>query len=201
MKPVYHLFWELLPLTDIFLSITPDILHQMLQGMVKHLVMWLVGIFGVAVIDAQCQMIPSNHGIMLFTRGITSLFHVSGHKHKKMCSILLGLVVDLPVPGGFDSTCIIRAVRALMDFLYLAQFKSHTSNTLSWLEECLAGFHKNKQVFIDLKAWENFNLPKLHSLTHYASSIRLFGSMDNYNTEQLEHLHINLTKDTYHATN
>jgi hypothetical protein len=29
----------------------------------------------------------------------------------------------------------------------------------------------------------------------------LFGTTDNYNTEQSEHLHIDLTKDTYHAMN
>ena len=33
------------------------------------------------------------------------------------------------------------------------------------------------------------------------SSITLFGTTDNYNTEQTEHLHINFTKDAYHATN
>jgi hypothetical protein len=46
MKPVEHPFWERLPLTDVFLSITLDILHQMLQGMVRHLVEWLIEIFG-----------------------------------------------------------------------------------------------------------------------------------------------------------
>ena len=46
LKPVYHLFWEQLPLVDIFLSITPDILHQLLQGMMKHLIRWLTGVFG-----------------------------------------------------------------------------------------------------------------------------------------------------------
>jgi hypothetical protein len=88
-----------------------------------------------------------------------------------------------------------------MDFLFLAQYESHTSDTLSLLQDCLARFHKNKQVFIDLGVWETFKFPKLHSLTHYTSSIQLFGTTDNYNTEQTERLHIDLTKDAYHATN
>jgi hypothetical protein len=48
---------------------------------------------------------------------------------------------------------------------------------------------------------KQFNLSKLHSLTHYESSIRLFGTTDNYNTEQSERLHIDLAKNAYHATN
>lgn len=200
MKPVYHPFWETLPLTDIFLSITPDVLHQLLQGMLKHLVEWLITTFGAAAIDTRCRMIPPNHKIMLFTNGITTS-RSSGHEHKKICSILLGLIIDLPVPGGFDSTRIIRATRALLDFLYLAQYESHTSETLSLLQGCLARFHENKQVFIDLGVRGDFDLPKLHSLTHYTPSIRLFGTTDNYNTEQTERLHIDFAKDAYRATN
>ena len=46
MKPVYHPFWERLLLVDIFLSVMPDILHQLLQGMMKHLIRWLIRVFG-----------------------------------------------------------------------------------------------------------------------------------------------------------
>jgi hypothetical protein len=35
----------------------------------------------------------------------------------------------------------------------------------------------------------------------YALLIQLFGTTDNYNTEQSECLHIDFTKDTYRATN
>ena len=52
LKPIFHPFWERLPLADIFLSITPDILHQLLQGMVKHVVQWLIRVFGPGKIDA-----------------------------------------------------------------------------------------------------------------------------------------------------
>jgi hypothetical protein len=52
LKPVYHPFWESLLLANIFLSITPDILHQMLQGVMKHLIKWLVRVFGPREINA-----------------------------------------------------------------------------------------------------------------------------------------------------
>ncbi|KAH9018751.1 hypothetical protein EDB85DRAFT_2154249 [Lactarius pseudohatsudake] len=38
-------------------------------------------------------------------------------------------------------------------------------------------------------------------MLHYRSSIALFGTTNNYNTEQSERLHIDFTKDAYRATN
>jgi hypothetical protein len=118
-----------------------------------------------------------------------------------MCCILLGLVVDLLVPGGWDPSRLIKAVRALLDFLYLAQYPCHTTDTILQLQDCLSIFHDNKQVFIDIGVREHINIPKFHSLTHYASSIRKFGTTDNYNTEQSERLHIDFTKNAYRSTN
>ena len=122
-------------------------------------------------IDARCQAIPPNHRILLFLKGLSILSQVSGHEHKKICSILLGLVVDLPVPDGWDSSCIIKSVHALLDFVYLAQYQSHTMELIDRLQKSLAAFHDHKAVFLDLGVRKNFDLPKLHSLTHYASSI------------------------------
>ena len=118
-----------------------------------------------------------------------------------MCRIILGLIIDLPLPSGQVTSRIVRTVRALLDFLYLAQLPSQTTNTMLRLEESLARFHENKDVFIDLGARKDFNIPKIHSLMHYTTSISLFGAADNYNTEQTERLHIDLTKNGYRATN
>jgi hypothetical protein len=203
LKPIFHPFWESFPLVDIFLSITPDILYQLLQGVVKHLISWVASpnAFGPAGIDVCCRTIPPSHHIMLFPKGISTLSRVSGKEYKSICCILLGLVVDLPLPHGQLPNQALRAVRALLDFVYLAQFQSHTMDTICCLEECLARFHENKAVFTDLGIREHFNIPKFHSLLHYSSSITLFGTTDNYNTEQTERLHIDFTKDAYRATN
>ena len=203
IKPVFHPFWEALPLTNIFVSITPDILHQMLQGVMKKLIEWLTSpqVFGPSQIDARCRSLPPNHHIMTFVKGISPLSRITGLEHKNMCRILLGLIMDLPLPSGLTSSRLIRAVRALLDFLYLAQLPSHTTDTLLRLEDSLARFHQNKDIFIDLGIRKHFNFPKLHSLLHYGSSITLFSTTDNYNTEQTERLHINLIKFAFRATN
>ena len=143
---------------------------------------------------------PPNHNVMHFTNGLPQS-RVSGHEHKKMCSILLGLVVDLPVPGGWDSTCLVCAVRTLLDFLFLAQYQCHTSETIDHMREALLEFHNNKAIFVDLGIRKHFNIPKIHSLNHYITSIHLFGTTDNYNTEQSERLHIDFAKNAYRATN
>ncbi|KAI0309505.1 hypothetical protein OF83DRAFT_58301, partial [Amylostereum chailletii] len=69
------------------------------------------------------------------------------------------------------------------------------------MNEALDRFHENKDIFIELGIRTDFNLPKLHACRHYSSSIELFGTTDNYNTEQSERLHIDFAKDAYRATN
>ena len=118
-----------------------------------------------------------------------------------MSQLLLGLIMDLPVPNGQVSLRILATMCTLLDFLYLAQFPSHTSTTITRLDDALAHFHNNMKVFVNLGIREHFNLPKIHSLIHYSLSIHLYGTTDDYNTEQTERLHIDFTKDAYCATN
>ena len=200
LKPTYHPFWEHLPYTDIFLSITPDVLHQIHQGIVKHLVRWLAAL-GSDEIDARCSRLPPNHNARHFYKGITGLSRLTGKEHKDVCRILLGLVIGLPRVETPVSVRMARAVRALLDFIYLSQYSVHTTQSLDALDTALRRFHEEKEVFIELGVREHLNLPKLHSLAHYRQSIMLFGATDNYNTEQSERLHIDFTKKAYRATN
>lgn len=78
IKPVQHPFWQHLPFVNIFRSITPDLLHQLYQGNVKHLIGWLQKACGEDEIDARCRRLPPNHNIRLFLKGISHLTRVTG---------------------------------------------------------------------------------------------------------------------------
>ena len=201
IKPVRHPFWEDLPFVNIFQSITPDILHQIYQGLVKHLLIWLQQAYGSEELDARCRRLPPNHQIQIFFKSITTLQRVTGKEHADICRFLLALIIGVPSRSGMSTSRLVHAVRAFLDFVYLAQYPSHTSETLSLLQDALVRFHTNKAVFVDLGICTNFLIPKLHSYDHYGSSIKLFGTTDNYDTQYTEHLHIDFAKDAYRATN
>ncbi|TFK86346.1 hypothetical protein K466DRAFT_576448 [Polyporus arcularius HHB13444] len=201
IKPVRNPFWAMLPFVNIFRSITPDILHQLHQGVIKHLIAWLKDAYGAEEIDARCRRLPPNHQIRLFMQGITTLSRVTGKQHADMSKFLLGLIVGLPLSDGISPVRLVRAVRAILDFLYLSQYPAHTSDTLGQLRAALVRFHENKSVFVDLGIRTHWKLPKLHSLDHYADSIKLFGTTDNSDTQHTERLHIDFAKNAYRATN
>lgn len=201
IKPIVHPFWEFLPYSDVYLAITPDVLHQLHQGVMKHLISWVTSVFGQKEIEARSKCLPPNHNLHSFPKGISSFSRLTGKEHADICKILLGLVVDLKLPDRRSPLPLLHSIRSLLDFLYLAQYPLHTSKTLRLLQQSLERFHEHKHIFVELGVRDNFNLPKLHSLAHYVESIQLFGTTDNYNTEYTERLHIDLAKDAYRATN
>ncbi|KAF7364490.1 hypothetical protein MVEN_00317400 [Mycena venus] len=201
IKPIYHLFWEGLPYTNIFQAISPDILHQLYQGIVKHLIAWLKECCGEDEIDARCRRLPPNHNMRLFMSGISNLSRVSGKEHNQISRFLLGIIIDVRLPDNLAPGRLLAAVRGVLDFVYLAQYPMHTTETLSHLANALQRFHDNKSIFVALGVCDNFNLPKLHSCSHYIMYIKAFGTTDNYNTEYTERLHIDSAKDAYRSTN
>ncbi|EKM83117.1 hypothetical protein AGABI1DRAFT_35141 [Agaricus bisporus var. burnettii JB137-S8] len=201
IKPVGTPFWRELPYVNIYNSITPDVLHQLYQGLIKHLVNWLIEAFGPLEIDARCRRLPANHNIQAFMKGISSLSHISGKEHDQISRILIGLVVGLDLGNGQSASRLVRSVRAMLDFLFLAQYPIHTDRTIELLDNALQDFHNNKAIFMDLGIRSSFNLPKLHFAKHYALKIKFFGTTDNFDTQYTERLHIDLAKDAYRATN
>lgn len=148
LNDVPNPFWKDWYLADIHSAITPDILHQLYQGVIKHLVVWLRNLMGDAELDARFKCLPPTHGVRRFTSGITTLTQVSGTEHKEICKQLLGCLLGsstVPLEA-------VRASRALLDFLYIAQYPSHSDETLGYLQRALDEFHTHKHIFLSTGA-------------------------------------------------
>ncbi|PPQ85108.1 hypothetical protein CVT26_005404 [Gymnopilus dilepis] len=188
-------FWTDFPLCDIHRAITPDVLHQLYQGVLKHLIAWCQRILSPAELDRRIRCLPIGFGLRRFKNGFSALSQISGPERKNMAKILLGcLVGSIPTKG-------IAAITALLDFIYIAQYSSHSSVTLGYLEDALERFHEHRDYFIETGVRHDFNIPKFHSLLHYIEAIKLFGTTDNYNTETFERLHIDFAKLGWRASN
>ena len=88
-------FWQDLPFVNIYSSITPNILHQLYQGVIKHLISWLIALCGHTEINARSRCLSINHYIHHFMKGISGLLCVTGTEHNRICRFLLGIVHDI----------------------------------------------------------------------------------------------------------
>ncbi|KAN0139632.1 hypothetical protein V8E53_002294 [Lactarius tabidus] len=140
-KPVPHPFWLDLPWFNVFHSITPDVLHQLYQGIIKYLKAWILSACEPSEIDTQCRFLPPNHNICLFTKGISSLSQVTGQEHDQMCCFLLGLIIDIRLPNNMSNIRFVQSAHALLDYLYLAQYPIHSNSTLHLLMDALTSLY------------------------------------------------------------
>ena len=82
-------FWADLPYADIHLSTTPDVLHQLYQGVFKHLVSWCQDLLSPEELDRRLRCLPPSYGIRHFKNGISALAQISGKERKEMARVLL----------------------------------------------------------------------------------------------------------------
>src|ERR1700722_1240790 len=109
---------------------------------------------------------------------------------------------------GESAQSILLYARAILDFLTLAQYRSHDEETLRYMELALYQINQLKWVFSryrtnqkDERNAGHFNFPKFHSIAHYPEFIRLFGTTDGVDTSHSEAGHKHLVKENYARTN
>ncbi|KAK0462568.1 uncharacterized protein EV420DRAFT_1639790 [Desarmillaria tabescens] len=190
------------PLLAAYVTDYPEqcLLHK---GIFKdHLVKWTTSTINVEdgrkpedEIDGRFKAMTRHPSLRHFKKGISLVTQWTGNEYKNMEKIFLSVI------AGSASWEVTVCVRAVLDFIYYAHFEEHTDKSLDKLEEAWHTFHRHKNIFINLNARNDFNIPKVHSTMHYAAMIRSRGTADGFNTEVSERLHINYAKVAYNASN
>ncbi|OCH89324.1 hypothetical protein OBBRIDRAFT_842278 [Obba rivulosa] len=173
-------FWKDLPHADIFHSLTPDILHQLHKGVFKdHIVSWATACTEgrKLEVDRRFRAMPKHPELRHFKKGISLVSQWTGTEYKNMEKVFLGVL-----SGGAEEAV-------------------HSDDSLKQLEDAWNTFHRFKHVFVHLGIRSEFNIPKIHLMQHYVTSIRELGTADGYSTKGPERLHIEFAKTAYNFSN
>jgi hypothetical protein len=92
----------------------------------------------------------------------------------------------------------VLALRAFLEFCYIARRNVQDTLSLGQLEDALSRFHKHRAIFQSCGVrHKGFSLPRQHSLVHYVRMIRLFGAPNGICSSITESKHIKAVKEPW----
>ena len=95
----------------------------------------------------------------------------------------------------------VQALRALIDFIYIARRDIIDANDLIALDNALERFHNYRTVFQECGIRPTgFNLPRQHSLIHYHLLIQEFGAPNGLCSSITESKHIKAVKEPWRCS-
>lgn len=196
-------FWRDWLNADPSLFLTPDALHQWHKLFADHPIEWAKHWLGMEELDRRLSVLQPRVGFRHFPDGFTRFRQHTGKETKDLERVFLGVIAGhASITKG-----IMEAMRGLLDFIYLAQYDSHSSETLLYLDEALQKFHRNKKYIADSGVRDGprrngkFDIPKIELMHHVKRMIQLVGSLLQFSSEQTERCHIDMAKIPYKNTN
>jgi hypothetical protein len=196
-------FWRDWPLSsDPSIFLTSEPLHHWHKQFWDHDVKWCTHVLGAAEIDFRFSLLHNRSGYRHFKGGISQLKQVTGREQRDIQRYIIVVIADA-VPPRF-----LVAIRALLDFRYIAQSPAVDENTCGQISSALALFHQHKDAILNAGARrgkkapiDNWQIPKLELLQSVASNTRLNGAACQWSADFTEHAHIDLVKDPARSGN
>jgi hypothetical protein len=176
--------------------LTPEPLHLWHKEFYDHDVKWCINLLG-SEIDFRFSVLQPIVGFRHFGNGISDLKQVTGRGHRDIERVIISII------AGAASKEFIIAIRALMDFRYLAQLPSIDDDILTKISAALKEFHDYKQSILDSGARQgaknnpidHFKIPKIELLHSVVPSIKCSGATFQWSADITEHAHITEVKN------
>jgi hypothetical protein len=211
---VENFAWKHLYL-NIHKAIMIDILHQLLKGITMYLITWVKTLVndilpavrkrkrqgrtikessGSIQLDEHFRCVPAFTGLKRFSH-FSEVKQWTGVEQKAIICQLISVLAPLLSTKVSEA---MHCARAIIDFILLAQYKTHDDETLRYLEQALYRIDRTKVVFKRFRPINalliatdegHFNFPKFHAMTYYSFCIREYRAADNFNTEHSEAAH------------
>ncbi|KAJ3914515.1 hypothetical protein F5877DRAFT_92682 [Lentinula edodes] len=199
-------FTEYFPRADIHEMLSPDILHQIIKGCFKDmLVEWVIEYLKIEHgetqadvilddIDRRLATVPAFPGLRRFPHG-RRFKQWTGDDSKALMKIFLPAVAEyLPE----DMT---KCIASFLDFCYLVRRSDIDETALKSIENAIATFNHYRDIFQTSGVREHFSIPRLHYVVHYPFSIMEFASLNGLCSSITESRHITAIKKPWRRSN
>ncbi|KAJ7247831.1 hypothetical protein C8J57DRAFT_1522828 [Mycena rebaudengoi] len=165
--------------------LTPEALHHWHKGFFDHDFQWSRRIITDQETDFRLSIIQPRIGFRHFKEGVTRLKQLGGREHRELERCIIAVIADA-APRQ-----VVHAIRALIDFRYLAQAPEIDEETLVRITDSLAEFHANKQHIIDKGGREqpHFYVPKIELMQSVVASIKWAGMPIQFTADVTEKAH------------
>lgn len=192
LNGVDKLFWRNWFGAEPSTFLTPEPLHHWHKSFWDHDAKWCVRAVGPEEIDFRFTLITHRIGFRYFREGISKLKQVTGREHRDVERYIIAIIAGA-VPRKF-----LTAIRALMDFRYLAQAPVIDDRVCEAILACLQEFHDNKDAILAASARvgkgnrpiNNWYIPKVEMLHGVVPSIKESGAVHQWSADITEHCHV-----------
>jgi Plavaka transposase/uncharacterized protein DUF6830 len=196
LNGVHRPFWVDWAMSDPSIFLTPEPLHHWHKAFWDHDAKWCIHTVGAAELDFRFSVLHQHVGFRHFKAGISSLKQVTGREHREVQRYIVSVIADA-VPPDF-----LIAIRALMDFRYLAQSMQIDEQMCAKINAALKEFHAHKNSIITAGARrgkqhviDNWYIPKLEFLQSVVPSIHANGIALQWSADGTERAHIEVIKN------
>ena len=202
LNGVHQPFWRDWGPADPSLFLTPDALHAWHKFFFDHVVKWIINIMGGEELDRRMSALQRRVGVRHWSNGISKLKQCTGREHRDLEKIIVVVI------AGAVHRDVLRAIRALIEFIFQAQAILLYDEQMHAIALALQEFHhfKNAIIIAGGRLGKNgpiphFNIPKLEGMGRVVYNARIMGAPFQYTSDITERCHITLVKEPYRHSN